>query len=152
MNLVGRYRPDYAARLASGDAAEAADGRLAYPSGHAAYSFMALGLTSLYLLGALRLLARPRAGAFPALLACLAPLAGATYVALSRAADHKHDFSDINAGAAVGLLSAAGAYFLNFGGLTDPRAAGAPRAREPAAAADDDDEERDGAAGRGGRL
>ena len=38
---VGRQRPDWYARLATGDAALIAEGRLSYPSGHAAYSHFA---------------------------------------------------------------------------------------------------------------
>jgi membrane-associated phospholipid phosphatase len=128
-NLVGRLRPDFDARVALGDASQISDGRQSYPSGHAAYSFMALGLTSLYLLGRSRVLAAPPPGAFLVFVACFAPTAAAGYIALSRPANYKHDFSDINAGACIGLFSAAAAYLLNFGSPLDAAACGAPRLR-----------------------
>lgn len=55
MNLVGRLRPDFLARLASGDAEAVEEGRLSYPSGHAAELFATMTALALYLAGRSRL-------------------------------------------------------------------------------------------------
>jgi hypothetical protein len=46
------------ARVATGDPAVMRDGRTSYPSGHAAETFMAFGLLSVYLLAKLKLFTR----------------------------------------------------------------------------------------------
>lgn len=53
----------------------------------------------------------------------------ATFTAVSRVVDYRHDFSDINLGMAIGLLCAIVSYMLNFEPLTSDRS-GAPRVRE----------------------
>jgi hypothetical protein len=60
-------------------------------------------------------------------------------VAVSRTVDYKHDFSDINAGMGLGLLSAAACYHLNFHSLASVRA-GAPFSRDLEGAAKSLDE------------
>jgi membrane-associated phospholipid phosphatase len=46
------------ARVATGDPAVMRDGRTSYPSGHAAETFMAFGLLSVYLMAKLKLFTR----------------------------------------------------------------------------------------------
>lgn len=113
MNLIGRYRPDWGRRQA-GNAGSVYDGRLAYPSGHAAYSFYAMTLITLYGVGRLRLFSERRRASFAMFLLCLSPMVLSTFIALSRVADYKHDFSDINAGMCIGMMSAVAAYSLNY--------------------------------------
>ena len=50
MNLVGRFRPSYAA-IAASPGGDTEDGRQSYPSGHAAYMFLGMTITTMYLLG-----------------------------------------------------------------------------------------------------
>jgi hypothetical protein len=55
---VGRQRPDWYARLATGDAAVIAEGRLSYPSGHSAYTHASAAVCALYVAARLRVFAR----------------------------------------------------------------------------------------------
>jgi len=114
---VGRQRPDWYARLATGDAAVIAEGRLSYPSGHSAYTHASAAVCALYVAARLRVFARdaPRAQ-MARLLAAAAPLGVAGAVAASRLTDYRHHFSDVNAGALIGLLCGAACYNLNFSG------------------------------------
>ncbi len=57
------------------------------------------------------------------------PLGFAAFITMSRVAAYKHDFSDVNAGMAIGLLSGIMAYMLNYSNPLDVRAAGSPRLR-----------------------
>jgi membrane-associated phospholipid phosphatase len=129
MNLVGRYRPTYQALLTTNDSSRIMDGRQSYPSGHAAYMFLSMTITTLYLLGHSRVFARPRPGNFIVAFFCLAPVVLATFVAVTRPANHRHHFSDINAGMFVGLATGTFAYLLNFESLLDPVRAGHPKFR-----------------------
>lgn len=128
MNLVGRLRPDYLARLQLANAGDIANGHQSYPSGHASYMFMSMTLTSLYLLGRSKVFVRQLPGTFLVAGLCIAPVGLATYVALTRPFDYKHHFSDINAGMALGLATAVFAYFLNYPSLLAPNA-GCPKLR-----------------------
>ncbi len=130
MNLVGRYRPIYQALAATNDASKINTGRQSYPSGHAAYMFLAMSITSLFLLGRTKVFARPRAGNFAVAFVCLAPVILATFVAVSRPANHRHHFSDINAGMFIGLATGLFAYLLNYESLFDPVRSGLPKCRE----------------------
>uniref|UniRef100_A0A061RWD4 Pa-phosphatase related-family protein n=1 Tax=Tetraselmis sp. GSL018 TaxID=582737 RepID=A0A061RWD4_9CHLO len=114
LNLVGRHRPDWFARVAAGDAGT---GAMSFPSGHAAYSFAAATVMSLYILGKFRVFSRPAAGSFPKAVAALLPVAGAGFIAASRLVDYRHDFSDVNAGSFIGICCGAFCYFLNFPSL-----------------------------------
>ena len=129
MNLVGRYRPIYQALVATNDARKISNGRQSYPSGHAAYMFLAMSITTLYLLGRTKVLARPRAGNFAVSFLCLAPVVLATFVAVTRPANHKHHFSDINAGMFIGLATGLFAYLLNHESVFDPALSGLPKCR-----------------------
>lgn len=137
INLVGRPRPDFLARVASGKDEDVREGLFAYPSGHAAEFFAVGTVLSLYFMGRARLLDATaplrRAGGHLATAAvCLLPLAVATVVAMSRVAGYRHDFSDINAGAGLGFLCGWFAYLLNFASPTSKQC-GLPRLGEWAA-------------------
>eukprot|EP00775_Hariotina_reticulata_P011579 gene11579-11723_t len=55
MNLVGKQRPDWYARLASGNEDNIREGRTSYPSGHAAETTATFGLLTMYLLARMKL-------------------------------------------------------------------------------------------------
>ena len=129
MNLVGRYRPIYQALLLTNSTSQIEDGRQSYPSGHAAYMFLAMSITTLYLLGHLRVFAMPHRGNFALAFFCLAPVILATFVAVTRPANHRHHFSDINAGMCIGLFTGIFAYLLNFESILDPIRSGHPKFR-----------------------
>jgi membrane-associated phospholipid phosphatase len=140
MNLVGRPRPDFGWRVAHASPDDVREGLFSYPSGHAAEFFAVGAVLALYMAGRARVFdasAPPRrwGGHLAAAAACSAPLAVATLVALSRVAGYRHDFSDINAGCALGLVCGACAYLLNYAAPTSPRS-GQARVGEWAAAAE----------------
>lgn len=68
-------------------------------------------------------------GAYPKLLLCLVPIMLATWVGCTRLTDFKHHFSDVNAGAFIGISSGLVAYCLNFCSLLGADAAGQPKTR-----------------------
>lgn len=140
MNLVGRPRPDFGWRLEHASPDDIREGLFSYPSGHAAEFFAVGTVLALYLAGRLRVFdasapMRRWGGHLAAAFACTLPLAVATLVALSRVAGYRHDFSDINAGMALGLVCGAGAYLLNYCAPTGERS-GEGRWGEWAAAMD----------------
>ncbi|GBF89334.1 hypothetical protein Rsub_02211 [Raphidocelis subcapitata] len=134
MNLVGRLRPDWFARLATHDPSTIDEGRYSYPSGHAAEFFAVFTVLTLWLCSRTRLFVSPRPGHFAVAVLCLLPLGLAAFITMSRLAGYKHDFSDVNCGMAIGLLSGAFAFALNYPSPLDA-ACGAPRRRGEAAAA-----------------
>lgn len=129
MNLVGKPRPDWYARVATGDPAVINDGRTSYPSGHAAETFMAFGLLSVYLMAKLKLFTRQSQGHFAKVMLCLAPLGFAAFITMSRVAAYKHDFADVNAGMLIGLCSGFLAYLINYQNPLCHETAARPRTR-----------------------
>ncbi|KAF6265403.1 phosphatidic acid phosphatase type 2/haloperoxidase [Scenedesmus sp. NREL 46B-D3] len=129
MNLVGKPRPDWYARVATGDPAVMRDGRTSYPSGHAAETFMAFGLLSLYLMAKLKLFTRQSQGHFAKVMLCLLPLGFAAFITMSRVAAYKHDFADVNAGMLIGLCSGVLAYLINYKNPLCHETAARPRVR-----------------------
>eukprot|EP00878_Enallax_costatus_P002057 GHUV01002223.1.p1 GENE.GHUV01002223.1~~GHUV01002223.1.p1 ORF type:complete len:288 (+),score=64.57 GHUV01002223.1:130-993(+) len=129
MNLVGKPRPDWFERVATGDPAKIEDGRTSYPSGHAAETFMAFGLLTFYLLTKLRLFTAQSQGHFAKVMLCLTPLGFAAFITLSRVAAYKHDWSDINAGMFIGLWSGILAYLINYQNPFNHETAAQPRTR-----------------------
>lgn len=143
---VGRERPDWYGRLASGDAAAIAEGRASYPSGHAAYSHMAGAVCFWWLAGRLGVVG---AGLQPGqrtrtlwtggpserfqmlrLLVALMPVGLATYIATTRLTDGVHHFSDVNAGTFIGLCCGSIAFHLNYSAYwASPGAVHGPRVR-----------------------
>ena len=122
---VGRLRPDFFARLDSGDDSAILDGRKSYPSGHSATSFACGIYWALHLTWSFHF--RPRAsrtaaaassparlpqwrqdlGAFAKLVAVGIGPAVALYIATSRIWDYRHNPSDVNAGAMLGIVATA---------------------------------------------
>ncbi|CAD7698799.1 unnamed protein product [Ostreobium quekettii] len=101
-------------RWESGNADDIAAGRLAYPSGHTAYSFATMTVVAWYLVGKLDLFHATHRGQFVVGVVPLIPVGIASYIGLSRTLDYVHDFSDINAGGLIGLACGTYAYFLNY--------------------------------------
>lgn len=140
-NAVGRPRPDLVARckprpgtardvLVAVDVCTERDGRVlhdgwrSFPSGHASLAFAGLGFLACFLAGQLRVYRENdgRRGLARAL-ACLAPLAAAAAVAISRCQDYRHDVYDVCAGAALGAAFAYWSYRHYFPALASSRCA-----------------------------
>lgn len=135
--LAGRPRPHHYARIARAAAlaaaralspaetaafvaAAAAEARRSFPSGHTSTAFAGLGFLALYLAGKTRAFSRARArhgGALWRVAVVLAPLLAAMVVGVSRTRDYHHNYSDVLAGAAIGALTAATAYFALYPSL-----------------------------------
>ncbi|KAL8715816.1 MAG: hypothetical protein Q9220_000483 [cf. Caloplaca sp. 1 TL-2023] len=120
-NAVGRPRPDLISRCnpAKGtpkhelvtwkvctetDHHTLHDGFRSFPSGHSAFAFSGLGYLSLFLAGQLHIF-RPHTDLFRVLLV-VAPLVGATMIAISRLEDYRHDVYDVTIGSILGMLIA----------------------------------------------
>ncbi|KAK3303674.1 phosphatidic acid phosphatase type 2/haloperoxidase [Chaetomium strumarium] len=130
-NMVGRPRPDLIARClpAAGTPRDILvtidvctqtrhhtlhDGWRSFPSGHSSFSFAGLGYLSLFLAGQMRIFAHATPGSLGEhteklvrgdlirALVCLAPLLGATLIAISRCQDYRHDVYDVCVGALLG--------------------------------------------------
>ncbi|KAK3940461.1 phosphatidic acid phosphatase type 2/haloperoxidase [Diplogelasinospora grovesii] len=130
-NAVGRPRPDLLARckpkpgtphdiLVGIDVCTEAshhtlhDGWRSFPSGHSSFSFAGLGYLSLFLAGQMRIFAHGAhqgigehteklvRGDLVRALLCLAPLLGATMIAISRCQDYRHDVYDVCIGGLLG--------------------------------------------------
>lgn len=129
-NTVGRPRPDLLARCvpAEGtprdelvtidvctqtDAHRLHDGWRSFPSGHSSFAFAGLGYLALFLAGQLRVFAHGPGsvaehteklvrGDLVRALVCLAPLLGATLIAISRCQDYRHDVYDVSVGSLLG--------------------------------------------------
>ncbi len=112
---VGRQRPDWYARVSSGDASVVDEGRMSYPSGHAAYSHGSGAVCAWYLAARLRVCASAATHAqFARLMVAAAPVGLATAIAATRLTDYRHHFSDVNAGAMIGTAAGSACYFLHF--------------------------------------
>jgi len=126
--FAGRYRPRYLAiaEQAGSDSHKEWEGRVSYPSGHTGTAFSTMFFCTLYLLGKTRAYSTSSrfgggsAGRFGAVVFSSFPTLGAFLVGITRTRDYFHNFSDINAGAIIGILSATLAYFTVFPALTDP--------------------------------
>jgi len=77
----------------------------------------------------------PLQGLYLKLLACLSPLMLSTFVGCTRLTDFKHDFSDVNAGAFIGIMSGFLGHSLNFHSVFSSRS-GAPKLRGKGASSD----------------
>jgi membrane-associated phospholipid phosphatase len=115
---VGRLRPDWHARVATGDAGLIAEGRLSYPSGHAAYSHTSGAVCFCWLCGRLGVFGAcaesPRVPLFLRLLLALSPVGLATYIGTTRITDYVHHVSDVNAGSFIGLACGVLCYLLHY--------------------------------------
>ncbi|XP_072943209.1 phospholipid phosphatase 5 [Epargyreus clarus] len=126
--IVGRPRPDFFYRCfpdgietadlqCTGDTMDIMEGRKSFPSGHSSLSFCSLGVAATWLCGRLGALSRRR-GSGPRVLACLAPLALAGCIALSRSCDYHHHWQDILVGSALGFSVAVLCYQQYYNPLT----------------------------------
>jgi len=111
-SLVGRHRPCWYEIIAA-NPSDARHAKLSYPSGHAAYTFASMTVLSMFLLGKMRVFHRSDLQ-LVYLVAALLPAFVATFVAISRLMDYHHNFSDINAGAFIGMVTAVFGYHLNY--------------------------------------
>ncbi|KAK0710098.1 phosphatidic acid phosphatase type 2/haloperoxidase [Lasiosphaeria miniovina] len=121
------------------------DGWRSFPSGHSSFSFAGLGYLSLFLAGQMRIFAHgagdgdagdgSRAptigehteklvrGDLMRALLCLAPLLGATMIAISRCQDYRHDVEDVCVGAILGSVVAYWSYRRYWPRLSSSRCA-----------------------------
>jgi len=118
MNLTGRLRPNWLALYAMGGDKEK-DGHESYPSGHTTYMFCTASVLTLYCLGKLHVLSHAGQAQFARALLCLAPLVLATFVMCTRIADYKHNPSDVNAAAFIGISTGLLSYLINYPSLLD---------------------------------
>jgi len=136
--FAGRYRPRYneIAASAGSDITKEWEARVSYPSGHSASAFAVSFFFTLYLLGKTRAYSSNSrygggsAGRFAAVFFSMIPTIAAFMIAVTRTRDYMHNFSDINAGAIIGILSSILAYFTVYPSLTDPHCQ-LPRIRLP---------------------
>ncbi|KAI0352172.1 lipid phosphate phosphatase 1 [Trametes cingulata] len=127
-NKVGRLRPDFLDRCkwdkelkaCTGKPDSILDGRRSFPSGHTSTAFAGMMFLSLWIAsatGAWRLTEPVPAGSFlrsklARLLLSLAPLAYATWVAVSRVEDYRHHKEDVIVGSLIGSASATFCYLI----------------------------------------
>ncbi|EMC99743.1 hypothetical protein BAUCODRAFT_119318 [Baudoinia panamericana UAMH 10762] len=117
-NGVGRPRPDLIARCKPADSTPTDilvtwkvctetqhnllhDGWRSWPSGHSSFAWSGLGYLALFLASQTHAL-RARASLALVLL-CLLPLAGASFVAISRLEDYRHQVEDVICGSLLGM-------------------------------------------------
>lgn len=95
------------------------DGWRSFPSGHSSWAFSGLGYLALFLAGQLRIF-RPHAD-LGRVLVVLAPLVGASLIAMSRLADYRHDVFDVTCGSLLGMSVAYLSYRRYYRCLTHPK-------------------------------
>jgi len=124
--FAGRYRPRYLELAAAAEnERDEWEGRVSYPSGHSGTAFATMFLCTLYLLGKTRSFSVSgrfgggAAGRFGYVVFSLLPTLGAFLIAVTRTRDYMHNFSDINAGAIIGILCSTVAYFTVYPSLKD---------------------------------
>jgi len=105
---AGRYRPNWIA------AQNGNEGHMSFPFGHSSTSFAGMLFLVLYLHGKFRIYSEENSASFSKSILLTSPLAIAFFIAISRAIDYHHNFSDIIAGALIGLGVAYYAYFLYY--------------------------------------
>eukprot|EP00759_Apiculatamorpha_spiralis_P044650 PhF_6_TR41594/c0_g1_i1/m.63030/K18693/DPP1, DPPL, PLPP4_5; diacylglycerol diphosphate phosphatase / phosphatidate phosphatase len=131
---AGRLRPDFLDRLRifanvtesskmtwdqtcslSETYSDIREGRLSFPSGHSSTSFASMTCLSMFLMHHINNFnAIAPWGRLPMVMVCLSPLTIAVFVAISRTRDHWHNYSDILAGACIGVAAAVLAFKINF--------------------------------------
>ncbi|OQR92314.1 phosphatidic acid phosphatase [Achlya hypogyna] len=139
--LAGRFRPcffamcdwdasvpwDGHANLCRDKAGEA-EGRKSFPSGHTSTAFSTLFFLTIYLMGRLQVFATPHSVRSTLnLFAVFAPCVLATWIAVSRTMDNMHHYSDIVAGAVIGITAGALAYSFNYASIFTAKSSGLPR-------------------------
>ncbi|KAI9062496.1 lipid phosphate phosphatase 1 [Trametes sanguinea] len=127
-NRVGRLRPDFLDRCkwdkdlkaCTGKLDSILEGRRSFPSGHSSMAFCGMMFLSLWIAtatGAWRITETVPGGAFHRskivrLVLSLAPLAFATWVAVSRLEDYRHHKEDVIVGSLIGIVCATICYHL----------------------------------------
>ncbi|KAE9606105.1 hypothetical protein Lal_00025201 [Lupinus albus] len=127
-DAVGRPRPNFFLRcfpdkipvfdidtgdvLCSGDAKVIKEGYKSFPSGHTSWSFAGLGFLTWYLSGKVRVF--DRRGHIARLCIALFPLLIASLVGVTRVDDYWHHWTDVFAGALIGLTVSSICYLLLF--------------------------------------
>ncbi|CAK9865081.1 unnamed protein product [Sphagnum jensenii] len=101
----------------SGDAATMREAYKSFPSGHTSWSFAGMGYLSMYLAGKLSIF--DRQGHSWKVLPVILPLLGAVFVGVSRIDDYWHHWTDVFAGAILGLGMAYFCYQQHFPSLFD---------------------------------
>jgi diacylglycerol diphosphate phosphatase / phosphatidate phosphatase len=124
-NTVGRPRPDLLARCkprpgtprdrlvdisvcTETDHHTLHDGWRSFPSGHSSFSFAGLGYLAFFLAGQLHVFHNKRD--MGRAMVFMAPLIGATMIAISRCQDYRHDVYDVCVGSALGIVVAFWSY------------------------------------------
>jgi membrane-associated phospholipid phosphatase len=115
--FAGRNTPDWYDRLRSGINSEIKAGRLGFPSIHTSITFATLTYLSMYMCGKLGLFKADGGQMWKAVVS-IAPVAGAAVLSLTRTMDYHSDFTDILAGAFIGILVGIFSYYLNFPSLS----------------------------------
>ncbi|KAH8091670.1 lipid phosphate phosphatase 1 [Cristinia sonorae] len=127
-NRVGRLRPDFLSRckwdkaqhVCTGKLAKILDGRRSFPSGHSSTAFSGMTFLTLYLAGltgawCLSQAAPPRSffgSRMARLWITMAPMAFATWVAVSRVEDYRHHKEDVIVGSLIGIGTATVSYLI----------------------------------------
>ncbi|KAI0738505.1 lipid phosphate phosphatase 1 [Daedaleopsis nitida] len=125
-NRVGRLRPDFLDRcksilgMCTGDVSKIQEGRRSFPSGHSSEAFSGMTFLSLWIAGMTGAwcLSQSVPGSsflrskIARLAVSLAPLAFATWVAVSRVEDYRHHKEDVIVGSLIGIASATICYLI----------------------------------------
>ena len=115
-HTFGRPRPDYEDRMRlhaqTGDPKLLTDARLSMPSGHSSAAFALALHTSLW---AHRAACRRGHGKASIAVGWGVPLSAAAAIGISRITDHRHNLSDVVAGALIGLGMSWGVNRIQFG-------------------------------------
>jgi diacylglycerol diphosphate phosphatase / phosphatidate phosphatase len=121
---AGRYRPDFDARLASGDQTLIVEGEQSFPSGHSSLSFAVMSYVAMWSAANLGVFHRHGGGGelWKAVIS-LAPLSIAFFVAISRTIDNHHNFSDVLAGGVIGAAFGVYCWLLNYPMLSSKQSA-----------------------------
>lgn len=108
--FAGRLRPNF-----NNLVTEINTERMSYPSGHTAYSFAVMVVFSLFFANQFQIFITNKRNPFVSIFVIFViPFMMASTVAISRTRDYYHDFSDINAGCIIGLLSGSLSYYSTF--------------------------------------
>lgn len=95
------------------------DGFKSFPSGHSSFAWAGLGYFALYLSGKMHLF--DHRGYTVKAWVAIAPLIGATLIAVSRTMDYRHHATDVIAGSILGALIAFTTYHLYYPSLLSPK-------------------------------
>jgi len=115
---AGRQRPDYFAMIAAG---MTTDAKQSFVSGHSSFSFAAFTFLSFYICGKLHIYSNGNGTSSIKLIPCILPLVLSSSIAITRTIDYHHNYSDILAGAVLGVGIAFPIYFCFYPSLFDPK-------------------------------